>query len=382
MPFLIILAFSVFTGNVFSVEVEYKGDFTVDYFGAFDDERDDSNRVHNAHHDFELEAHIGLNEGMTATFGVASTSLYNDVQSVGPRGIRPVGTLNDDLQGQAQRIDLADAYMSWEFMTDAAFQFGRWQHAAGSVNTYRPYRRNVFYSPIFKERTIGLGFGMKAAGFFGYLGADGSSYDTYNFFLSYDAPLIESRSQTLHVQPIVDFRLNDSETRKWHFGLDNDYSSSWKSLEYSIHNVLGYMAHFDESTWNFLLEPTVKYQDFSLGLGYYYASLATHPASNSSNPNYTVNSKRNDVYNQTDMPVQQFYYIEPFIPVSQKWAIGIPVSRHDPNLYLDEDEFWEYGIATYAYPTNTAEFGLQLGFQNYAAKEAYFMVEFYSELHF
>ena len=382
MPFIFLAAFLLIIAQSMAVEVTYKGDMTVDYFGVFSDEASDSNSTHNAHHDFELEARIGLDEGMSATFGLASTSDINGQQSVGPRGYRSIGTYADDLDGKANELDLADAYASWEFTPGASFQFGRWQHAAGSINTYRPYRRNVFYSPIFKERTVGLGFGVKAADFFGYLGAAGDSYDTYNLYLSYDAPLLNSRTQTLNVQPIVDFRINDSDTRKWHFGLDNDYSSSWNSIEYSIHNVVGYMAHFDESTWNLLLEPTFKYQGFSLGLGYYYASLATHPPADTSNVNYEKNLARNGVYKQTDMPVQEFYYLEPYIPVSQKWAIGIPISRHDPNLFAKDDEFWEYGVTTYVYPTSTAQFGLQLGFQDYASDPVHFMVEFYSELRF
>lgn len=377
-----LVCLSLLSLSAFAVEVEYHGDATIDYFGAFSEERIDSNTANNVHHDIEVEGHFKFNEGIGMVLGIATTSLNNGVQSVGPRGNRPLNTLDDDLKGQAQRVDLADAYLSWNFTDGASFMFGRFQRAAGSINSYRPYRRNVFYSPIFKERTINAGLGLQASDFFGYIGTAGEEYDNVNIFLSYDAPLINSRKQTLNIQPIIDFRFNDAESRKWHLGLDNDYSSSFKDLEYSIHNVIGWMAHYESSTWNFLLEPNLKYNGFSLGMGYYYASLATPPASRPNADNYEALLQRNAVTQQTDMPVQEFYYIEPFIPVTPKWAIGLPISRHDPSVYVEDDHFWEYGIAGYVYPTDVAEVGIQVGAQNYADRKFYLMTEFYTEIHF
>ena len=82
------------------------------------------------------------------------------------------------------------------------------------------------------------------------------------------------------------------------------------------------------------------------------------------------------------MPVQEFWYMEPFIPVSDKWAIGFPVSHHDVSRYISDDHFWEYGIAGYAYPSSGIEFGAQVGLKNVPAAKDFFYTEVYGEVSF
>lgn len=377
-----LLSLALISSSALAADVVYNGDAHIDYFGAFSDENLDSNRAHNIHHDITLSAEVKLNEGVGLNFGIRSVSLNQGEPSVGPRGPRPLDEAGDDLEQDAQRIDLDNAYFKWTFMPGATLRFGRFIHSAGSVNSYRPYRRTSHYSPLISDRTVLAGLGLEASDFFGYFGATGDSYDTYRLFLSYDAPLIESRTQTLNVEPILDFRLNDAQSRKWHLGLDNDYSSSWQGIEYSIHNVIGYMSHYDENTLNVLVEPTFKYKGFSLGLAYYYADLAVHPNAPAGHADPAAYESKNSILEQTSLPVQEFVYIEPYIPVATQWALGFPVSRHDPNDYVAHDEFWEYGLAVYAYPTNVAEFGAQIGIQDYSQSDAYFFTELYTEIHF
>ena len=363
------------TVSAHSVEVDTHVDALVNFYGDFSNDASDDNRVYNTQHDIHIESDFIYNEGVSFTVGldavsrIAGDSIDPAKRSSYPRGARPVENIAEPTQNQ---IALANAHINWQFIENATFMMGRFQYDAGSISTYRPYQYQTSYSSIFKERSV-HGFGLKAADFVGYIGFNGQTNDALSFFLSYDATLLDSRDMKLNVQPIVDWRLNDGDGRKWHLALDNDFSSHLGELDYSIHNTIAWMPHLTQGeTWNILLEPNFQYQGFGLGLGYYYSSPATGH----------VEGGLDDIELQTDMPVQEFWYMEPFIPVSDKWAIGFPVSHHDVSRYISDDHFWEYGIAGYAYPSSGIEFGAQVGLKNVPAAKDFFYTEVYGEVSF
>lgn len=224
----------------------------------------------------------------------------------------------------------------WEFYRKATFVLGDLFWSGGGMNYYG-YSWEQEYGSIMKTNTVrGVGFNLGDRGNI-YLGAPDANGRALWGYAGYTFSLVNRTEEKWSVRPMGDMVFkNGGRERRWTFGTETDYSRSTKSVNYGLHAVWGAVPYHDNTTYTFLLEPSLNIGSFSLAATYYQAMLADDEL---------------PAIDQVDIPSEQFFYIEPGVSVHPKFSMGLGGEYHDFDLDSDGNEFWACVPTFYLYPS-------------------------------
>lgn len=224
----------------------------------------------------------------------------------------------------------------WEFYRKAKLIVGDLTWSGGGMNYYG-YNWSQAYGTIMKEVTVrGLGFDLGDRGNV-YLGAPDVNNKALWGYAGYTFPIVQRTDEKWSVRPMGDMVFkNGGRARRWTFGTETDYSRSLQDLNYGLHATWGAVPYHDNTTYTFLVEPSMNKGAFSIAATYYQAMLADDAIA---------------AGEQVDIPSEQFFYVEPGISVHPKFSLGLGGEYHDFDLDSDGNEFWACVPTFYVYPS-------------------------------
>lgn len=224
----------------------------------------------------------------------------------------------------------------WEFYRKAKLLLGDLTWSGGGMNYYG-YSWSKAYGTISKEVTVrGIGFGLGDRGNV-YIGAPSVNNDALWGYAGYTFSLVNRTEEKWSVRPMGDMVFkNGGRARRWTFGTETDYSRSTQSMDYGMHAVWGAIPYHDNTTYTFLVEPSMNIGNFSLAGSFYQAMLADDKIA---------------AGDQVDISSEQFFYVEPGISVHKKFSMGLGGEYHDFDLDSKGNEFWACVPTFYLYPS-------------------------------
>jgi len=335
MALIVVVPASVFA------ETEISGFADVDMGVYFDKDFDYDTK---ANHEVGLDLTTSLNEGFTLEVALLMYSTMVDTSGERMQSFvrrRDRGALVNDDESLYPSVALDGVRAVWEFTENGSFVFGDLGYSHGQTSYYG-FTHSSEYGAILPDQFLrGIGFEVADGKF--YLGAPSSGGRDHGivFYASYATPLITRNDEKLVVTPVFDFMLSGNPRSHRHtIGAEVEYTKSLDKLNYGTYAAMGLIPHAGENSWTFLVEPSMSYGLFNLGVVGYHAALAFDDKT---------------AEHQTYMPEQQFLVVEPGFAPHPKLNIGLPVEYHDPSLNVDEDDYLRFGPAAYLYPTPGAE---------------------------
>lgn len=224
----------------------------------------------------------------------------------------------------------------WEFYRKAKFVLGDLTWSGGAMNYYG-YSSSQEYGSISKDTWVrGVGFELGDRGSV-YLGAPDANNHAVWGYAGYTFSLVDRTEEKWSVRPLGDMVFkNGGRERRWTFGTETDYSRSLQAWNYGIHAAWGALPYHSKTSYTFLVEPSLNIGDFSLAGTFYQALLGDEDAA---------------AADQTDIPSEQFVYIEPGISVHPKFSMGLGGEYHDFDMDSDGNKFWAAVPTFYLYPS-------------------------------
>ena len=326
------------TGFAMAADVEIHGNVDFDFASYFDKKFDPTNA---ANQDIDLSVKANLDENVSVT--VFTNTKSNITNGEGSAEIRHGLARSTAINSDADRytaFNFDGVELRWTPFQDVSFIFGDLTYNAGTFNYYF-WRDPSRYAVISRDQSL-RGFGVEVGNEkFGdgkfYIGATDDSKSAVAVFGSYGLKLLNRPDEHLTITPSVDWVFGSEIGRgyTYFFGTELDYSKSLEVLNYSIYAVYGIHPYKGDAVHSFLLEPSLNYGIFNLGLNYFYA----------------ITNKDYEAAPQMFTEDQMLFAIEPSFNITKKFTLGLSFEYHDPDSEIKKDEFKFLGMNFYVYPT-------------------------------
>ena len=326
------------TGFATAADIEIHGNVDFDYASYFDKDFDPTNA---ANQDIDLSVKANLDENVSIT--VFTNTKSNITNADGTAEIRhgmARSTAINDVDNRYTAFNFDGVELRWTPFQDVSFVFGDLTYNAGAFNYYF-WRDTDRYAVISNSQTV-RGFGAELGNSkFGegkvYIGATDDSKSSVAIFGSYAIKLLNTPDEHLTITPSVDWAFGSEIGRSYGytFGTELDYSKSLETLNYSIYAVYGLHPYKGNGVHSFLVEPSLNYSIFNLGLNYFYAIV---------DKNYAA---KDQIFTEDQM----LFAVEPSFDITKKFSLGVSFEYHDPDCEISKDEFKFLGMNFYVYPT-------------------------------
>lgn len=328
------------TGFAMAADVEIHGNVDFDFASYFNRDFDPTNA---ANQDIDLSVTANLDENVSVTvFTNTKSNITNSDQASEIRHGLPRSTAITSDKDRYTAFNFDGVELRWKPFQDVSFVFGDLTYNAGTFNYYF-WRDPSRYAVISRDQTV-RGFGVEVGNNkFGdgkfYIGATDDSKAAIAVFGTYALKLLNRPDEHLTITPSVDWVFGSEVGRgyTYFFGTELDYSKSLDILNYGIYAVYGLHPYKGEAVHSFLVEPSLNYNIFNLGLSYFYAIV-----------NKGEDYKAADQIFTDD---QMLFAIEPSFNITKKFSLGVSFEYHDPDAEVSKDEFKFLGMNFYIYPT-------------------------------
>lgn len=334
-----------------AAEVEVHGDVNMDYASYFDEDFDPTNA---GNQDIDLALHVHLDENISVivkgnTHSTFTNSKGETEQSEVRHGFAHATAMGDG--GRYNSFDFDGVQFRWDVSQDVTLVFGDMTYSAGAFNYY--FWRDVSrYAVIVREeklRGVGVDVGNEkyGQGSF-YIGASDDTDHTLSMFLTYALPLLNRTNEHLIIKPSFDWVFGEDIGRSYTYtmGAEVDYSKSFDVFNYGVYAVWGLHPYKGKGVHSFLVEPSMNYSIFNLGLTYFY----------------TITDTDYDAEPQLFTDDQLLFAIEPSFNLHKKFTMGVTYEYHDPDTEIDDDDFHFLGMNFYIYPTLKTEIVCWFGY--------------------
>lgn len=328
------------TGFAMAADIEIHGNVDFDFASYFDKDFDPTNA---ANQDIDLSVTANLDENVSVT--VFTNTKSNITNGEGTAEIRhglARSTAITDNDNRYTAFNFDGVELRWKPFQDVSLVFGDLTYNAGTFNYYF-WRDPSRYAAISRDQSL-RGFGIEVGNQkFGdgkfYIGATDDSKSAIAVFGTYALKLLNRPDEHLTITPSVDWVFGSEVGRgyTYFFGTELDYSKSLEVLNYSIYAVYGIHPYKGESVHSFLIEPSLNYGIFNLGLNYFYAIV-------NKGEGYTAAP-------QIFTDDQMLFAVEPSFNITKKFSMGVSFEYHDPDSEVSKDEFKFLGMNFYLYPT-------------------------------
>ena len=328
------------TGFAMAADVEIHGNVDFDFASYFNRDFDPTNA---ANQDIDLSVTANLDENVSVTvFTNTKSNITNSDQASEIRHGLPRSTSITSDKDRYTAFNFDGVELRWKPFQDVSFVFGDLTYNAGTFNYYF-WRDPSRYAVISRDQSV-RGFGVEVGNNkFGdgkfYIGATDDSKAAIAVFGTYALKLLNRPDEHLTITPSVDWVFGSEVGRgyTYFFGTELDYSKSLDILNYSIYAVYGLHPYKGDAVHSFLVEPSLNYIIFNLGMSYFYAIV-----------------NKDDGYKAADQIFtddQMLFAIEPSFNITKKFALGVSFEYHDPDAEVSKDEFKFLGMNFYLYPT-------------------------------
>ena len=328
------------TGFAMAADIEIHGNVDFDFASYFDKDFDPTNA---ANQDIDLSVTANLDENVSVT--VFTNTKSNITNGEGTAEIRhglARSTAITDNDNRYTAFNFDGVELRWKPFQDVSLVFGDLTYNAGTFNYYF-WRDPSRYAAISRDQSL-RGFGIEVGNQkFGdgkfYIGATDDSKSAIAVFGTYALKLLNRPDEHLTITPSVDWVFGSEVGRgyTYFFGTELDYSKSLEVLNYSIYAVYGIHPYKGESVHSFLIEPSLNYGIFNLGLNYFYAIVNKGEGSTAAPQIFTDD--------------QMLFAVEPSFNITKKFSMGVSFEYHDPDSEVSKDEFKFLGMNFYLYPT-------------------------------
>ena len=328
------------TGFAMAADVEIHGNVDFDFASYFNRDFDPTNA---ANQDIDLSVTANLDENVSVTvFTNTKSNITNSDQASEIRHGLPRSTAITSDKDRYTAFNFDGVELRWKPFQDVSFVFGDLTYNAGTFNYYF-WRDPSRYAVISRDQSV-RGFGVEVGNNkFGdgkfYIGATDDSKAAIAVFGTYALKLLNRPDEHLTITPSVDWVFGSEIGRgyTYFFGTELDYSKSLDILNYGIYAVYGLHPYKGEAVHSFLVEPSLNYNIFNLGMSYFYAIV-----------NKGEDYKAADQIFTDD---QMLFAIEPSFNITKKFSLGVSFEYHDPDAEVSKDEFKFLGMNFYIYPT-------------------------------
>ncbi|MBQ3779111.1 MAG: hypothetical protein II835_13800 [Fibrobacter sp.] len=328
------------TGFAMAADIEIHGNVDFDFASYFNRDFDPTNA---ANQDIDLSVTANLDENVSVTvFTNTKSNITNSDQASEIRHGLPRSTAITSDKDRYTAFNFDGVELRWKPFQDVSFVFGDLTYNAGTFNYYF-WRDPSRYAVISRDQSV-RGFGVEVGNNkFGdgkfYIGATDDSKAAIAVFGTYALKLLNRPDEHLTITPSVDWVFGSEVGRgyTYFFGTELDYSKSLDILNYSIYAVYGLHPYKGDAVHSFLVEPSLNYNIFNLGMSYFYAIV-----------NKGEDYKAADQIFTDD---QMLFAIEPSFNITKKFSLGVSFEYHDPDAEVSKDEFKFLGMNFYLYPT-------------------------------
>ena len=328
------------TGFAMAADVEIHGNVDFDFASYFNRDFDPTNA---ANQDIDLSVTANLDENVSVTvFTNTKSNITNSDRASEIRHGLPRSTAITSDKDRYTAFNFDGVELRWKPFQDVSFVFGDLTYNAGTFNYYF-WRDPSRYAVISRDQSV-RGFGVEVGNNkFGdgkfYIGATDDSKAAIAVFGTYALKLLNRPDEHLTITPSVDWVFGSEVGRgyTYFFGTELDYSKSLDILNYGIYAVYGLHPYKGEAVHSFLVEPSLNYNIFNLGMSYFYAIV-----------NKGEDYKAADQIFTDD---QMLFAIEPSFNITKKFSLGVSFEYHDPDAEVSKDEFKFLGMNFYIYPT-------------------------------
>ena len=328
------------TGFAMAADIEIHGNVDFDFASYFNRDFDPTNA---ANQDIDLSVKANLDENVSVT--VFTNTKSNITNGEGAAEIRHGLARSTAITSDKDRytaFNFDGVELRWKPFQDVSLVFGDLTYNAGTFNYYF-WRDPSRYAAISRDQSL-RGFGIEVGNEkFGdgkfYIGATDDSKSAIAVFGTYALKLLNRPDEHLTITPSVDWVFGSEVGRgyTYFFGTELDYSKSLEALNYSVYAVYGIHPYKGEAVHSFLVEPSLNYGIFNLGLNYFYAIV-------NKGEGYTAAP-------QIFTDDQMLFAIEPSFDITKKFSMGVSFEYHDPDSEISKDEFEFLGMNFYLYPT-------------------------------
>lgn len=337
----------------FGAEITIHGNFDADYATYWDK---DFSPLNAANQDLDLIGTAALDEKVSVSLLGNTHSNYVSDSTVAKSEVRHQNraTAMGDDDNRFTSFNFDGIQFRWQFTPLASVVFGDFTYSAGSFSYYY-WRNPEFNAVILREQKLrGVGFELQDGRF--YIGASDNNATALTAFGSYPFNLIDHTEERLTITPSADWVFGKDIGRyyTYSFGTEVQYSKSVGALNYSVTGTWGTHPFHGTGVHALLIEPSMNYKFFNLGLSYYQAFLADNDSS---------------VTAQTFAEDERMFYIEPSVSLHKKFAVGLAYEFHDPSKEIGGDSRHFVGPTFYLYPTSEMEITTWLGY-NIRSSEA------------
>ncbi|WP_290763123.1 hypothetical protein [Fibrobacter sp. UBA4297] len=328
------------TGFAMAADVEIHGNVDFDFASYFDKDFDPTNA---ANQDIDLSVTANLDENVSVTvFTNTKSNITNSDQASEIRHGLPRSTAITSDKDRYTAFNFDGVELRWKPFQDVSFVFGDLTYNAGTFNYYF-WRDPSRYAAISRDQSV-RGFGVEVGNNkFGdgkfYIGATDDSKAAIAVFGTYALKLLNRPDEHLTITPSVDWVFGSEVGRgyTYFFGTELDYSKSLEILNYSVYAVYGIHPYKGDAVHSFLVEPSLNYGIFNLGLNYFYAIVNKGEGYKAADQIFTDD--------------QMLFAIEPSFNITKKFSLGVSFEYHDPDSEISKDEFKFLGMNFYLYPT-------------------------------
>jgi hypothetical protein len=340
----IIIPLLTFGAALIASEFKFDGSFRADLWTQSELDSESSFKSPNtfSNHDILVNGHFFMDEGISASLSINTHSKSEKNSSTFPYG-RSRPEIKSD---QFSRPEIYGYSLNWDLAENARLSMGYFPYSFGGVNSLNIYSYKKDYSSVIKERFI-HGFSVKAGGIEAYVGIPDTKNRSLSAFANYQFRLADTPESKFFIKPMIELTFNQGRNRNFIAATDFHLSGPFHAMEYTVDGSFAILPHKGDNTYSILVEPSLRYGFFSLGSGLYHAWLAKKEISASL---------------QTDLPVQQFFYLEPLFDIHPKFSIGIPFSVHNQSTQAPKDLMYLVQPTFYLFPTKNAQIDLFIGY--------------------
>ncbi|MBO4827944.1 MULTISPECIES: hypothetical protein [Fibrobacter] len=323
-----------------AADIEIHGNVDFDFASYFDKDFDPTNA---ANQDIDLYVKANLDENVSVTvYTNTKSNVTNADQSAEIRHGLARSTAINSADDRYTAFNFDGVELRWTPFQDVSLVFGDLTYNAGAFNYYF-WRDPSRYAAIARNHTV-RGIGVEVGNEkFGdgkvYIGATEESKSAIAVFATYGLKLLNRPDEHLTITPSVDWVFGSEIGRgyTYFFGTELDYSKSLEVFNYSVYAAYGLHPYKGKAVHSFLVEPSLNYDFFNLGLNYFYAIV-----------------NKEDDYKAADQIFtddQMLFAVEPSFNITKKFSLGVSFEYHDPDSEIKDDEFEFLGMNFYLYPT-------------------------------
>jgi len=324
---------------VSATDVSFKGSMTAD----LESNLDKSWVPHNsANQDITLTTRAAFDEKTAVELYITNYSTVTDTSTGATKAsvVRSVeaGRSASFTDGDSRwgNLKFDGIQFQWEFSPLVTLQVGDLTWSGGSMNYYG-YSWAQEYGTIMKETYVrGVGFQLGEDAQVS-VGAPDANNKALWGYASYGWKVIQTDNEKWLLKPMGDLVFkNGGRNHRWTLGSESEYSRSMGDNHIAMKAAWGMRPYDGASSHTFLIEPSFNHKRFSLAGTFYQAKLAR---------------KNDSISLQTDIPEQQFAYLEPSVEITQKFSVGVSGEWHNPSLENTVGEYYACVPTFYLYPS-------------------------------